>query len=161
MRTPLLLLVVAAIVLAIIVGTEQPVAAGIVTPPAAESGNTPVIRALQRPSRAEFALSAAARDPFFAQDRAPVAAANASAPRTPPVAAPSFPAYRILGKQQNDEGWSVFISSPGNQGQVWVVREGEAFDEHFRVSKLAPTVLIVKNARNSQIRTFDIGKDEE
>jgi hypothetical protein len=160
MRTPLLLLVVTAIVLAIIVGAEQPVAAGIVTPPAAESGNTPVIRALQRPSRAEFALSAAPRDPFFARDRAPLAA-NASAPRTPTAAAPSFPAYRILGKQQNDEGWSVFISSPGNEGQVWVVREGEAFDEHFRVSKLAPPVLIVKNTRNSQIRTFDIGTDEE
>lgn len=160
MRTPLLLLVMAAIVLAIIVGAEEPVAAGIVTPPAAESEKTPVIRVLQRPSIAEFALSAAARDPFFAHDRGP-AAATASAPRTPPAAAPSFPAYRILGKQQNDEGWSVFISSPGNQGRVWVVREGEAFDEHFRVSKLAPPVLIVRNTRNSQSRTFDIGKDEE
>lgn len=160
MRTPLLLFVVAAIVLAIIVGAEQPVAAGILTPPMTESGNTPVIHVLQRPSKAESAFSTALRDPFFAQDRAPVAT-NASPTRTPPAAAPSFPAYRILGKQQSDEGWSVFISSPGNQGQVWVVREGEAFDEHFRVSKLAPPVLIVKNTRNSQIRTFDIGKDEE
>ena len=78
MRTPLLFLVVAAIVLAIIVGAEQPVAAGILTPPMTESGNTPVIRVLQRPSKAESAFSTALRDPFFAQDRAPVAT-NASA----------------------------------------------------------------------------------
>jgi hypothetical protein len=160
MRTPLRLFVTAMIALATIIGVEPPVAAGTETFPVAESGKATVIRVLQRPSKTEVATSVALRDPFFTQDRAP-ATANASPTISPPPAPPAFPAYRILGKQQDDQGWSVFISSPGKQGQVWVVREGESFDENFRVSKLAPPVLILKSTRSRQSRTFDIGKDEE
>jgi hypothetical protein len=160
MRTPLLPFVTAAIALAIVIGVARPVAAGSGNFTVVDSGNAAVIRVLQRPSRTEVATSAALRDPFFTQDRAP-ATATAS-PTIPPLPAPpAFPAYRILGKQQDEQGWSVFISSPGKQGQVWVVREGESFDENFRVSKLAPPVLILRSTRSRQSRTFDIGKDEE
>ena len=75
--------------------------------------------------------------------------------------APALPAFQILGKQEDDEGWAVFISAPDKPGQVWVVREGEAFNENFRISKLAPPLLVIKSTRSSQSQTFNIGKDEE
>ena len=76
-------------------------------------------------------------------------------------ASPAFPGFRIIGKQQDDNGWSVFIGEPGKQGQVWVVREGESFNEHFHVSKLSPPALIIKDTRSRKSKNFDIGKDEE
>jgi hypothetical protein len=73
----------------------------------------------------------------------------------------SLPAFQIIGKQQDEAGWSVFISQPGKNGQVWVVKQGETFDKKYRVSKLAPPVLIISTLNGRQSKTFHIGKDEE
>ena len=75
--------------------------------------------------------------------------------------APAQPALKVLGKQEDDEGWAVFISTSDKPGEVWVVREGETFNERFRISRLAPPTLVVKNLRSQQSQTFNIGKDEE
>lgn len=155
---------IVAITLVIAITPDQLVAADTGSSPLADSSSAPVIRSLQRTEKMAAAVNAPKRDPFFGQDRIPVmvndSAASAPATAATPVA-PAFPTFRIVGKQQDDNGWSVFIISPRKPGQVWVVREGESFDETFRVSKLAPPVLIVKSTQSRQSRTFDIGKDEE
>jgi len=117
---------------------------------------------LTRKSRTTPALLDNVRDPFMAPP--PPAPAMPEAVAAMPASASAAPAFgnlRVLGKQEGDDGWSVFIAAPGNLGQVWVVREGESFNDNYRVSKLAPPLLIVKNTRNGSSKTFDIGKDEE
>lgn len=161
MKTPILLLIGAALLLTLVLGAEKPVAAGIAADqPATTSGLS--IQTLARKVRSTPAPPDNVRDPFMAP-QPPAAAmpeAVAAMPASPP-AAPAFGNFRVLGKQQDNEGWSVFIAAPGNLGQVWVVREGETFNDNYRVSKLAPPLLIVRNTRSGSSKTFDIGKDEE
>jgi len=161
MKTPILLLIGAAVLLTLIFGAEKPVAAGIAADqPTTSSGLS--IQTMRRKSRTTPALPDNVRDPFMAAPPpAPamteaVAAMPASAPAAPP-----FGNFRVLGKQQDDEGWSVFIAAPGNLGQVWVVREGESFNDNYRVSKRAPRLLIVKNTGSGNSKTSESGKDEE
>lgn len=152
-----------ALALMITFSTEKSVATGTppVLPVAANRGLT--IHGLQRTGKAPEIAIASVRDPFFGPERAPVTAGEPSPGKsaTAAPAVPAFPGFRIIGKQQDDDGWSVFIGEPGNQGQVWVVREGESFNEHFHVSKLSPPALIIKDTRSRKSKNFDIGKDEE
>lgn len=160
MKTPILLLIGAALLLTLVLGAEKPVAAGSAADqPATTSGLS--IQTLARKVRATPTPPDNVRDPFMAP---PPAAAMPEAVAAMPASAPAAPAFgnlRVLGKQQDDEGWSVFIAAPGNLGQVWVVREGESFNDNYRVSKLAPPLLVVRNTRSGNSKTFDIGKDEE
>lgn len=129
----------------------------------AEAHRAQTIRSLQRTSKGPALAVAPVRDPFFGPEPAPMAAGEPSNGKsaTSVPAVPAFPGFRIIGKQQDDDGWSVFIGEPGKQGQVWVVREGESFNEHFHVSKLSPPALIIKDTRSRKSKNFDIGKDEE
>ena len=155
----------AAMVLALTIAFS-PEKSGAVGAPAAvpaEAGRGQTIRNLQRTSKAPEVAIAMVRDPFFGPERTPMEAGEASTGKSPPAApaAPAFPGFRIIGKQQDEDGWSVFIGEPGKQGQVWVVREGESFNEHFQVSKLSPPALIIRDTRSRKSKNFDIGKDEE
>jgi hypothetical protein len=164
MNSPVFVLGIGALALVLMVGSGRPVVAGTEAPVSLEPGSAVAIRSLQRSARSISTPAAPVRDPFASESRVPVAASEIS-PNLPPVqaqpAAPAFPDFRILGKQQDDEGWAVFIGEAGKLGQVWVVRQGESFDERFLVSKLAPPVLVIKSTRGRQSRTFDIGKDED
>lgn len=158
----LLLVVTLALSLVMLIGAKKPVVASNEYPSALEAPGTQAIRALKRASK-ESRASAAIRDPFASPNNAPLPSDQPTAFSAPIQAnrTPSLPDFQILGKQEDDEGWAVFISAPDKPGQVWVVREGEAFNENFRVSKLAPPVLVIRSTRSSQSRTFNIGKDEE
>ena len=163
MNKYLLLLLAAALALSLVIGAEKPVAAGMATAQGVDTSRTVAIHHLQRKSKTTELTNPAVRDPFMSPMQI-TTVANDSPAYSPPFAiqrAPAFAAFKILGKQQDDEGWAVFIGEPGNQGKVWVVRDGESFDEHYRVSKLAPPFLVIKNSRSGKSKTFDIGKDEE
>lgn len=163
MKTPLMFLLGAVLAMSMVLVSGRSVVASPGLPMLTEASGQVPIRALRRLGKDAEASSAAVRDPFVSRpppamlnDTPAVAALPAAAP-----ARPAFPAFRILGKQEDDEGWAVFVSSPEKPDMVWVVREGEALGESFRVSKLAPPLLIIKSTRNGQSRTFNIGKDEE
>ena len=158
----LLLVVTLALSLVIFIGAEKPVVASNEFPSAQEAWGTQTIHALKRASK-ENKAGGIIRDPFALPNQAPMPTDQPTAFRAPIQAnrAPALPAFQILGKQEDDEGWAVFISTPDKPGQVWVVREGEAFNENFRVSKLVPPLLVIKSTRSSQSQTFNIGKDEE
>ncbi len=158
----LLLIISLALGLVMIIGTEKPVVASSEFSSSLEAPGMQPIRALKRAGKDEIGVSAVVRDPFSVPISAP------AIEQTPPLIAPVQaktalppPAFHILGKQEDDQGWAVFISTSNKPGQVWVVREGEAFNENFRVSKLAPPLLVIKSTRSSQSQTFNIGKDEE
>ena len=158
----MLLVVTLALSLVMLIGAEKPVVASSEFPSTQDAPGTQTIRALKRASR-ENKASAVIRDPFALPNQAPMPTDQPTAFIAPIQVnrAPALPAFQILGKQEDDEGWAVFISAPDKPGQVWVVREGESFNENFRVSKLAPPLLVIKSTRSSQSRTFNIGKDEE
>lgn len=165
MNSPIFVLGAGALVLVFMVGSGRPVVAGTEAPASMEAGSAVAIRTLQRAVRgASTPAGAPVRDPFASEPPAPAMATDFQ-PSSPPVpaqaSAPAFPDFRVLGKQQDDEGWSVFIGESGKQGQVWIVRQGESFNDRFMVSKLAPPVLVIKSTRGRQSRTFDIGKDED
>ncbi len=119
----ILLVVTLALSLVIFIGAEKPVVASNEFPSAQEAFGTQTIHALKRASK-ENKAGAIIRDPFALPNQAPLR----PHPHFPRQAnrAPSLPAFQILGKQEDDEGWAVFISAPDKPGQVWVVREGEA-----------------------------------
>ena len=158
----ILLLVTLALSLIMLIGAEKPVVASSEFPSTQDAPGTQTIRALKRAS-AENKAGAVIRDPFALPNQAPLPTDQPTVFSAPIQTnrTPSLPAFQILGKQEDDEGWAVFISAPDKPGQVWVVREGEAFNENFRVSKLAPPLLVIKSTRSSQSQTFNIGKDEE
>ena len=158
----ILLVVTLALTLVIFIGAEKPVVASNELPSAQEASGTQTIRALKRAST-ENKAGAVIRDPFALPNQAPMPTDQPTVFSAPIQTnrTPSLPAFQILGKQEDDEGWAVFISAPDKPGQVWVVREGEAFNENFRVSKLVPPLLVIKSTRSSQSQTFNIGKDEE
>lgn len=159
----LLLVVLLALGLVIFIGADQPVAASSEFLSSQEAPGMQTIRTLKRSSKESHQTNAEVRDPFAAPPGAAMPTEQPTASFVPVLAntAPSLPSFKILGKQEDDDGWAVFISAPDKPGEVWVVREGEAFNEHFRVSKLAPPLLIIKSTRSRQSRTFNIGKDEE
>ena len=163
MKTRQVLSAATALALMIAFSAEKSGAVGPTAVGPAEPSRSQTIRNLQRTSKAPELAVASVRDPFFGPEPAPMAAGEISPGKsaTAAPAAPAFPGFRIIGKQQDDDGWSVFIGEPGNQGQVWVVREGESFNEHFHVSKLSPPALIIKDTRSRKSKNFDIGKDEE
>jgi hypothetical protein len=163
MKTRQVLWAATALALMIAFSAEKSGAVGPSAVGPAEASRSQTIRSLQRTSKAPEPAMAAVRDPFFGPEPAPMAAGEPSSgkPATATPAVPAFPGFRIIGKQQDDDGWSVFIGEPGNQGQVWVVREGESFNEHFHVSKLSPPALIIKDTRSRKSKNYDIGKDEE
>lgn len=163
MKAPWLLLPIIA-ASGIGIGAESPDATGTALSASAENSRVLTINPLLRKGKTNASSGTAVRDPFMTANQP--AAATIEQPATPslppaPSMTASFSAFKLLGKQQDDEGWSVFIGAPGKSGQVWVVREGETFDENYRVSKLAPPVLIIKDQRSRKSKTFDIGKDEE
>lgn len=165
MNSPIFVLGAGALVLVFMVGSGRPVVAGTEAPASMDGASAVAIRTLQRPARTVSTPGGApVRDPFASENPPPPVAADIQ-PSLPPVpaqaSAPAFPDFRVLGKQQDDEGWAVFIGEPGKLGQVWVVRQGESFNERFLVSKLAPPVLVIKSTRGRQSQTFDIGKDED
>ena len=165
MNSPIFVLGASALALVFMVGSGRPVVAGTEMPASMDVGSTVAIRTLQRPARiGSMPGGAPVRDPFASEPTPPVVVSDIQpSPASVPAqaSAPPFPDFRVLGKQQDDEGWAVFIGEPGKLGQVWVVRQGEAFNNRFLVSKLAPPVLIIKSTRGRQSRTFDIGKDED
>ncbi len=166
MNLPVLILGVASLVLALMIGDGRPVIAATAAPALEDGSGQLAIRSLQRSPAAGGRAAAVRRDPFaieparapVSDDVAPPAAVPAAALAS--VAAPAFPAFRVLGKQQDDDGWAVFISEPGKQGNVWVVREGESFNEHFVVAKLAPPRLVIRRLPGRQSQTYDIGTEE-
>lgn len=165
MNSPIFVLGAGALALVFMVGSGRPVVAGTEAPASMDGGSAVAIRTLQRPARtASMPAGAPVRDPFASEPTSPPMATDFQ-PNLPPVpaqaSAPAFPDFRVLGKQQDDEGWAVFIGEPGKPGQVWVVRQGESFNDRFLVSKLAPPVLVIKSTLGRQSRTFDIGKDED
>ena len=160
MKTSLLLILALALTLVLVIGAERPVDASTGFPSALETPPTQPIHSLQRGKVDPGSAGATIRDPFFSPSNVPTAGDPPSA-FVVPAAPPQLPSFRILGKQEDDQGWAVFISAPDKPGQVWVVREGETFNENFRVSKLAPPVLIIKSTRSRLSRTFNIGKDED
>jgi hypothetical protein len=142
---------------------EKSVATGTNSALPVEASRTQTIHILQRTSKVPKIAIAFVRDPFFGPERAPVVISEpveGKSATTAPVA-PPFPGFQIIGKQQDDDGWSVFIGESGKQGQVWVVREGESFNDHFHVSKLSPPALIIRDNRSRKSKKFDIGKEEE
>ena len=142
---------------------ERPVVASTGFPAVVDAPGIQSIHHLKRSSKEGGEPSAAVRDPFFLPTP-PSAALDQPALLATPVSAstaPAFPAFQILGKQEDDDGWAVFISAPEQPGQLWVVREGETFNDNFQVSKLNPPQLTIKSTRNRQSRTFDIGKNDE
>ncbi|MCB4361767.1 hypothetical protein [Quatrionicoccus australiensis] len=153
-----------ALLLAVLLGGGRSVVAGTEAPATIDAGENLSIRSLQRAGRTPRAepVGIPLRDPFAGET--PLAASSEPPTFAPVHAAlpvvPAFPDFRVIGKQQDDTGWAVFIGEPGKQGQVWVVREGESFNDGFKVSKLAPPLLVIKRLRGRQSRTFDIGKDE-
>ena len=161
MKTSLFLVIGLALMLGLLL--ERPVVAGTEFPAAVEAPGIQPIHHLKRSRKEGGEPSAAVRDPFFSptatsaaidQPAVLAAAVPSSAPR-------AFPAFQILGKQEDDDGWAVFISAPDLPGQLWVVREGETFNDNFQVSKLTPPQLTIKSTRNRQSRTFDIGNNDE
>lgn len=163
MNARLFILAIGVATLAIVSGSGKPVAAGGELPSHADAPGQLAVRSLQRSSHtAATADTSTIRDPFAGTP--PPSLVNDAAPPPPALTAkpvaPAFPAFRILGKQQDDDGWAVFITDGSLGGQVWVVRDGETFNENFRIGKLAPPVLVVRNTRTHQSRSFDIGKDE-
>lgn len=163
MKARQVLLATMLLALMIALSPEKSGAVGSYSTVPAEPGRGHAIRNLQRTSKAPEIAVAMVRDPFFGPERIPMTAAEISPGKSPTTvpAAPAFPGFRIIGKQQDDDGWSVFIGEPGKQGQVWVVREGDTFNERFHVSKLSPPVLIIRDTRSRKSKNFDIGKDEE
>jgi len=166
MNSPIFVLGAGALVLVFMVGNGRPVVAGTESPASMGAASAVAIRSLQRSVRSTSTLAATplVRDPFASENPAPAVSTDIQPGSTPVQAlpaAPAFPDFRVLGKQQDDEGWAVFIGEPGKLGQVWVVRQGESFNDRFVVSKLAPPVLVIKSTRGRQSRTFDIGKDED
>ncbi|RIX49508.1 MAG: hypothetical protein D3M94_00405 [Rhodocyclales bacterium GT-UBC] len=165
MNSPIFLLGVGALALVFMVASGRPVVAGTEAPAGMDGAYMPAIHTLQRSVRTTTTPGEAPiRDPFASENPLPAMALEqqAGSPPVPvQVSVPVFPDFRVLGKQQDDEGWAVFIGESGKQGQVWVVRQGESFNERFKVSKLAPPVLVIKSTRGRQSRTFDIGKDED
>lgn len=161
MKPTTLSLLVAAMLIGLALSYEQPVAAGV----DAEPGNVSpdlAIASLVRTQKLPRPSQESGRDPFAEAPSIPVALPEVPAAPASPAATPAaFGNFRVLGKQQDDEGWSVYLAAPGNLGQVWVVREGETFDENYRVSKLAPPLLVVRHTKSGRSKTFDIGKDEE
>jgi hypothetical protein len=149
--------------LAIISALENQVVAGSDVAPHTDAPAQLAVRSLQRGAPTQAGSSGnTIRDPFAGppppppvSDAAPLPSALPSKPL-----APAFPAFRVLGKQKDDDGWAVFITDNNRGGQVWVVREGEKFNETFRIGKLAPPLLIVRDTRTNQSRSFDIGQDE-
>lgn len=165
MNSPLFVLGTGALALVFMVGSGRPVVAGTDAPASVDGASAVAIRTLQRAARtASTPGGAPVRDPFASENPPPTMASDLQ-PSLPPAPAqasvPAFPDFRVLGKQQDDEGWAVFIGEPGKLGQVWVVRQGESFNDRFVVSKLAPPLLVIKSTRGRQSRTFDIGKDED
>lgn len=116
-------------------------------------------------TRNETALPPLASDPFHGDIPAPAI----SEPQAQPAlraAAPGLPAFKILGKQEDENGWSVFLTLPERGALVWVVREGETFNEQYRVTRLAPPELLIQKLGSKSTRRYDIGpadsgKDEE
>lgn len=154
-------LLVAMTLLGLALVYEQPVTASLDSEPGNVSPEL-AIASLVRTQKQPRPSQESGRDPFAEPPSIPVAQPEAPAAPVSPIAAPaSFGSFRVVGKQQDDEGWSVYLAAPGNLGQVWVVREGETFDENYRVSKLAPPLLIVRHTKSGRSKTFDIGKDEE
>lgn len=163
LSTPMIARIVS--VLALLLGMGGSVLAGAELPPISENGEYRQIHVRQRLG-GQGAMPAATlmpvRDPFFGDAPQALSVDLASAPSLPmalPVD-PPFPAFRVIGKLQDEQGWAVFISESGKQGPVWVVREGDSFSQGFKVSKLAPPQLIIRRTRGRQSRTLDIGKDE-
>lgn len=162
MKTSLLLLLALALTLVFVIDADQPVGASTGIPDTLETRVIPPIRSLQRSTKNEPAdAGSIIRDPFFLPAPPPDTSEAPIALDVQAAAPPQLPVFQILGKQEDDAGWAVFVSSPDKPGEVWVVREGENFNENFRVSKLLPPVLIIKNTRSRQSRTFNIGKEED
>ena len=161
MKTSLLLLLALTLTLVFVIGADQPVGASTGLPNTVEAPASTPIRSLQRNKNEPANTGLAIRDPFFLPAPQPITSDAPNAFVVQAAAPPQPPVFQILGKQEDDEGWAVFLSAAEKPGAVWVVREGEDFNENFRVSKLQPPVLIIKNTRSRQSWTFNIGKEED
>lgn len=156
-------LAVLALSLLMFSSAESPVVASSAFPASMDGQGNQAIKLIRRNLSESSEVISGIRDPFSSQpvvtpqsEQPPVLTAAVHSAR-----AASLPAFRILGKQEDEAGWAVFIGAPDTSGQVWVVREGETFNDGFRVSKLAPPLLVIKSLRSQQSKTFNIGKDEE
>jgi hypothetical protein len=98
-------------------------------------------------------------DPFNMQTALPVHAAEeiAAVPSAPTFSAP-LP-FRVIGKQsEEDGGWSVFMA---RGEETWVVREGDALGDDYRVASIRPPQLALQHVRLKTRRTIDIGEAKE
>jgi len=154
-------LLIAVMLLGLALLYEQPVTASVDNEPGDVSPDL-AIASLVRTQKQPWPGHESGRDPFAEPPAIPVALPEVpAAPVATAAPSATFGNFRVVGKQQDDDGWSVYLAAPGNLGQVWVVREGETFDENYRVTKLAPPQLIVRHTKSGKSKTFDIGKDEE
>lgn len=101
-------------------------------------------------------------DLFQLRALAPVLAPAATPAPTPPpppvIQAPAPPPlpYRYLGKQKREgEAWQVFLL---RQDQVFVVREGELLESAYRVERIAPPTLSLRDLASQQTQTLNIGE---
>jgi glucose/arabinose dehydrogenase len=116
-----------------------------------------------RPLLARLAVPAIAADPFNPSP-APAAQPEANATPAPPAAAqPARPTpaplpYRVIGKQLDDAGWTVFLAS----GEATlIVREGDLLDASHQVASIRPPALVLRHLASGARRTLDIGNAQE
>ncbi len=73
---------------------------------------------------------------------------TAVADAPPPVVA--APLYTVLGKQREADGpWRVFLA---RQGQVFVVQAGDLLEGRYRVERIEPPELVLRQGGAAQER---------
>ena len=86
----------------------------------------------------------------FTPPPAPAAAAKPAAAVAPPLP------FSYLGKMLGQGRWEVYLA---RAGQSYVVREGAAIDNTYRVDKIAPPVLTLTYLPLNQVQQLNIGSD--
>ena len=86
----------------------------------------------------------------FTPPPAPPPAAKPAAPVAPPVP------FSYLGKMLGEGRWEVYLA---RAGQSYVVREGAAIDNTYRVERIAPPVLTLTYLPLNQVQQLNIGSD--
>lgn len=93
---------------------------------------------------------------FFAPVRPPAPPPPPPQPEAPPQpTTPSAP-YQVIGKQQSEGRWEVFLA----QGDASLVAHaGERLDANWQVVSIRPPVMELEYVPNKQRQTLSIGAD--
>ncbi len=65
-----------------------------------------------------------------------------------PTGPPPMKALKVLGHLQKEEGRSVFLAT--ENGEIYVVKQGDRFAENLEVAKLSAKELVIKNNKTGQ-----------